>query len=223
MTDVEANGTGTGRRGILTGNRDAAGRGSFIGNPTGLGMLAFATTLFVLSLYTVNTRHVAEPNAVLGLSLFTGGLATFMAGMWHFPRGNGYGAAVFTMYGTFWMSYGLFFIPSTGIMGSYTEGQFRSAVGIYFMAWMMVTVILGIASIRRHITWILFFGFLTFTFLLLGVSNFSTKSGLPKAAGAFGIITSLIAYYHALSKLLEGDYAPFGLPLGRIGGPSQRY
>jgi hypothetical protein len=56
-------------------------------------MMAFATTLFVFSLYELNTRHVGEVNGVLGLSLFTGGLATFMAGMWHFPRGNGFGAA----------------------------------------------------------------------------------------------------------------------------------
>ncbi|KAJ7718649.1 Gpr1 family protein [Mycena metata] len=221
MTDVEANVAG--RRG-LNGVGRGTGATSFIGNPTGLGMLAFATTLFVLSLYQVNTRHVSEANAVLGLSLFTGGLATFMAGMWHFPRGNGYGAAVFTMYGTFWMSYGLFFIPSTGIMGSYTVDEFRSAIGIYFMAWMMVTIILGIASIRRHITWILFFSFLTMTYLLFGASNFSHRSGLPKAAGAFGIVTSFIAYYHALSKLLEGDYAPFGLPLGRFGdNTNKRY
>ncbi|KAF8139366.1 GPR1/FUN34/yaaH family-domain-containing protein [Mycena galopus ATCC 62051] len=183
MSDVEA--TGTGRRGILPNN--AGGRHSFVGNPTGLGMMAFATTLFVLSLYELNTRHVNEVNGVLGLSLFTGGLATFMAGMWHFPRGNGFGAAVFTMYGTFWMSYGLFIIPGTGIVGTYTPGEFRSALGIYFMAWMMVTIFLG------------------------------------HAAGAFGIITSLIAYYHGLSKLLEGDYAPFALPLGRMGRSKQQY
>ncbi|KAJ6471483.1 Gpr1 family protein [Mycena sanguinolenta] len=213
MADIEANGTG--RRGLAATH--AGGRSAFIGNPTGLGMMAFATTLFVLSLYEVNTRHVDAVNGVLGLSLFTGGLATFMAGMWHFPRGNGYGAAVFTMYGSFWMSYGLFLIPGTGIMGTYTQGEFRSAIGIYFMAWMMVTIFLGIASIRRHITWILFFVFLTLTFLFMGVSNFSTRSGLPKAAGAFGIITSLIAYYHGLAKLLEGDNAPFALPLGRMG------
>ncbi|KAJ7321937.1 GPR1/FUN34/yaaH family-domain-containing protein [Mycena albidolilacea] len=193
MSDIEANGTG--RRGILPSN--AGGRHSVVGNPTGLGMMAFATTLFVLSLYELNTRHVNEVNGVLGLSLFTGGLATFMAGMWHFPRGNGFGAAVFTMYGSFWMSYGLFIIPGTGIVGT-------------------------IASIRRHITWILFFVFLTFTYLFFGVSNFSTRSGFPKAAGAFGIITSLIAYYHGLSKLMEGDHAPFALPLGRMGRSKQQ-
>ncbi|KAJ7866403.1 Gpr1 family protein [Mycena olivaceomarginata] len=220
MSDVEANGTG--RRGIVPSH--AGGRHSFIGNPLVCkGMMAFATTLFVLSLYELNTRHVNEVNGVLGLSLFTGGLATFMAGMWHFPRGNGFGAAVFTMYGTFWMSYGLFIIPGTGIVGTYTLGEFRSALGIYFMAWMMVTIFLGIASIRRHITWILFFVFLTFTYLFFGVSNFSTRSGFPKAAGAFGIITSLIAYYHGLSKLMEGDNAPFALPLGRMGRSKQQY
>ncbi|KAJ6450919.1 hypothetical protein C8R45DRAFT_946539 [Mycena sanguinolenta] len=101
------------------------------------------------------------------------------------------------------------------IMGTYTPGEFRSAIGIYFMAWMMVTIFLG-----GHITWILFFVFLTFTHLM-GDSNFSTGSGLPKAAGTFGIITSLIAYYHSLAKLLEGDHAPFALPLGRMGAAKQ--
>lgn len=47
------------------------------------------------------------------------------------------------MYGTFWMSYGLFLIPGTGIMAAYTPGEFRSAIGIYFMAWMMVTIFFG--------------------------------------------------------------------------------
>ncbi|KAJ7228138.1 Gpr1 family protein [Mycena pura] len=227
MADVEGNKGHRVGRGAAVGNTNGAGfagnpTAGFIGNPTGLGMMAFATTLFVLSLYEVRTRHITVDNGVLGLSLFTGGLATFMAGMWHFPRGNGYGGAVFTMYGTFWMSFGLFLIPGTGIASAYTVSEFRSALGIYFMAWMMVTIFLGIASIRRHITWILFFSFLTLTFLFLGISNFSTRSGLPKAAGAFGIVTSFIAYYHALSKLLEGDRAPFGLPLGRFGS-SERY
>ena len=56
-------------------------------------MLSFATTLFVFSLYEVNTRHVGSNDAVLGLTLFTGGLSTFVVGMWHFPRGNGFGGA----------------------------------------------------------------------------------------------------------------------------------
>jgi len=223
MADVEAN-KGV-RRGAGANGAGFAGNptSGYIGNPTGLGMMAFAITLFVFSLYEVRTRHINAANGVLGLSLFTGGLATFMAGMWQFPRGNGFGAAVFTLFGTFWMSYGLFLIPGTGILGAFTPGDFRSALGIYFMGWMVVTIFLGIASIRRHITWILFFTFLTITFLFLGVSNFSTRSGLSKAAGAFGIITSFIAFYHGLSKLLEGDNAPFGLPLGRFGTSQQRY
>ncbi|KAJ7289803.1 GPR1/FUN34/yaaH family-domain-containing protein [Mycena rebaudengoi] len=146
-----------------------------------------------------------------------------MAGIWHFPRGNGYGAADFSRCtkrsGCPMVS--LSFPVRESWVGTYTPREFRRAIGLYFMAWMMVTIFFGIASIRRHITWILFFIFLKFTYLFFGVSNFSTRSGLPKAAGAFGIITSLIAYYHTLSKLVEGDYAPSGLPLGRI-RPSQR-
>lgn len=51
------------------------------GNPSPLGLSAFALTTMVLSLVNVHARHVTEPNIVVGLALFYGGLCQLLAGM----------------------------------------------------------------------------------------------------------------------------------------------
>jgi uncharacterized protein len=52
------------------------------------GLFAFASTALVLSLYNVHARHITVPNAAVGMALFYGGLAEFLAGMWAFAAGN---------------------------------------------------------------------------------------------------------------------------------------
>ena len=46
----------------------------------------------MLSMYNTQVRHIAEPNVVVGMAIFTGGLAQLLAGMWEFPKGNMFGA-----------------------------------------------------------------------------------------------------------------------------------
>lgn len=61
-------------------------------SPLRSGLLGFAATTFLLSLYNLNTRGVMEPNVVVGMSLFGGGLVQLLAGLLEFPRGNVFGA-----------------------------------------------------------------------------------------------------------------------------------
>jgi succinate-acetate transporter protein len=56
------------------------------------GLFSFASTTLLLSFVNVQTRGVTEPNVVVGMALFVGGLAQLLAGMWEFPRGNVFGA-----------------------------------------------------------------------------------------------------------------------------------
>lgn len=53
------------------------------GNPTPLGLSAFALTAFVLSLCNFQTRGVLEPNIVIGLAFGYGGLVQLLASMWY--------------------------------------------------------------------------------------------------------------------------------------------
>jgi len=191
---------------------------SRIGNPGALGLFSFASTTFILSLFNVGTRGIAVPNVVVGMAIFTGGLVQLLAGMWEFPRGNVFGATAFSSYGAFWMSYATILIPSSGIVAAYGSDltEFHNALGIYLITWFIFTTLLGLAAIRRNITFSLLLGFLALTFLLLGIAEFNGKASITKAGGAFGIITALIAYYAAVSELLIKEESYFMLPLGAI-------
>jgi len=55
-------------------------------------LFAFASTTLVLSLYNVHARHITVSNVAVSMTLFHGGLAQFVAGMWEFVAGNTFNA-----------------------------------------------------------------------------------------------------------------------------------
>jgi succinate-acetate transporter protein len=180
------------------------------------GLFAFATTALTLSFYNVGTRGVGNGDLIVGMALFTGGLAQFIAGMWDFPRGDMFGASgkfvplvavqllsrglinvpstAFACYGAFWMSYAVLLIPGSGVAAAYqdTPQQFDDAVGIFLTCWFIVTVLFWfvscyfvgmlnlkcfrlprIASLRKCIAFVVTFGFLAMTFMVLAAAKFT--------------------------------------------------
>jgi len=186
-----------------------------LGNPGPLGLFSFASTTLILSLYNLQTRGITAPNVVVGMAIFCGGLAQFLAGMWEFATGNTFGATAFASYGAFWMSYATILIPASGILSAYTDAdELASALGIYLIVWFILTFLLFIASLRKNIGLVVLFGFLTITFLILAVGEFTGSLGTTKAGGALGAITAFVAYYVGLSELLASD--GIDLPLGKL-------
>ncbi|KAG7095293.1 hypothetical protein E1B28_006061 [Marasmius oreades] len=178
-----------------------------IANPAPLGLFSFASTTLILSLFNASVRDIKHPNLVIGMALFAGGLAQFLAGMWEFPKGNTFGATAFTSYGAFWLSYATILIPGSGIGDTYknSEAEFASAVGVYLMTWMVVTFLFFIVSLRKSISFILLFGFLTLTFMCLGIGELGGLPDAKTAGGGLGVITALVAYYIGLSEMLTAE------------------
>ncbi|EIM91762.1 uncharacterized protein STEHIDRAFT_46422 [Stereum hirsutum FP-91666 SS1] len=185
--------------------------------PSNSGLFSFASTTLILSLYNCNTHGTssATPNLVVGMALFCGGLAQLLAGMWEFAVGNTFGATAFSSYGAFWLSYATILIPGSGIADAFTENPSEepNAIGIFLISWMIVTFIFFLSCLRRSIGLLALFGFLTITFMLLAIANFTGKSSVTTAGGVFGAITAFIAYYCGAAELLTVDDA-FMLPLG---------
>src|SRR5436853_6973906 len=74
-------------------------------DPGPLGLAAFATTTFVLSIFNANLVSPRGTLVVLGLALGYGGIAQLLAGMWEFRTGNTFGAVAFSSFGAFWISF----------------------------------------------------------------------------------------------------------------------
>ncbi|KAJ9106142.1 hypothetical protein QFC21_001284 [Naganishia friedmannii] len=190
-------------------------------NPSPLGLMGFAATTFVLSMYNVSARGVKTPNVVLGMALGYGGLVQLLAGMWEFASGNTFAATAFSSYGGFWLSFGAIYIPQLGIVTAYGDrkAELASALGIYLASWFIVTFIFFVATWKASIALSALFFFLDITFLLLMVGELTGKAGIHTAGGALGIVTAFIAFYIALAGLLTKDTSYFSLPVGDLSRP----
>ncbi|KAJ3506032.1 hypothetical protein NLJ89_g7101 [Agrocybe chaxingu] len=136
-------------------------RPSRIANPAPAGIFSFASTTFMLSMYNVNVRGVHEPNVVVGMAIFTGGLLQFMA--------------AFSSYGCFWMSYATIFIPASGILAAYDNDPqgLSNALGIYLITWFMVTFLFALVCIRKNNSFVILLSVLTIAFILLASAEFT--------------------------------------------------
>ncbi|KAJ7508817.1 FUN34 transmembrane protein [Mycena galericulata] len=212
-TDVEQ---GEVMQGEVISTAEGPAHRSGIGNPAPMGLFAFASTTFILSMFNVQTRGISHANVVVGMAIFAGGLTQFIAGMWEFPRGNVFGATAFSSYGAFWMSYATIFIPSSGIIAAYSDpSEFANAVGIYLVAWLMVTIFFLLAVIRKSVAFTVLLSSLSVAFACLAAAEFTGNVMVTKAGGVFGIITAFIAYYIGVSELLRAERSSLvSLPLG---------
>jgi hypothetical protein len=135
--------------------------------------------------------------------------------MWEFPRGNTFGATAFTSYGAFWLSYATILLPGSGILAAFTDvAELQSSLGIYLMAWFMITFFLFLGSLKKNIGLVVLFACLDITFLLLGIAEFTASVPLTKAGGALGVITALVAFYVGFADLVAADGVK--LPLGPL-------
>ena len=169
-------------------------------NPAPLGLLSFATGIFLISILGVHARGIQTPNVMIGVLMFFGGVCQFISGIMEFVAGNTFGATVFPAYAAFNFSYAMIYIPGTGILASYTDtttGQlstdFYNALGMYAWAWFILTVIFTIAAMRS--SWILFLTlfFLDIELLLLAVGYMLVDNSVLTAANSIGFIVAFFS------------------------------
>ncbi|KIJ55218.1 hypothetical protein M422DRAFT_199319 [Sphaerobolus stellatus SS14] len=190
-----------------------------IGNPAPLGLFCFGSNALISSLFSVQVRHIIVPNVIVAVALGGGGCGLLVAGQWEFLRGNTFRGSAFSSYAGFWISYALIYLPTTGVLAAYQNdptGELDSALGIYFMAWFILSAIFLAAALRTNVLSISLFSCITIKFFLLGLGTFFQSSILTKVAGGFGIGSAAFAYYSACSQLLNKHNEYITLPVGQF-------
>ncbi|CUA67547.1 hypothetical protein RSOLAG22IIIB_07429 [Rhizoctonia solani] len=189
-----------------------------IANPAPLGLLAFATTTWIVSLFLVQTRHVYTTNIILAMALSTGGLVQFLAGMWEFVTGNTYAATMFGMLGGFYLSVGAIYWPGSGVSVAYAgTPDGNDAIGLYLSAWFIFSVIMVVASIRTSVAMTTLWASIFMTFLLVMIGSLREQEKVLKAAGGFGILTSAVAFYCGAAGIWIKNASFFDLPVFPVG------
>ncbi|KAL4738644.1 GPR1/FUN34/yaaH family-domain-containing protein [Aspergillus similis] len=192
-------------------------------NPSPLGLLSFATGIFLISTLGLHARGVETPNVLLGVLIFFGGLGQFLAAVMEpmlikicvTVRRNPLGS-----YSAFNFSYAMIYIPGTGILAAYTDAktgalspEFNQAVAIYLWAWFIVNTLYVIAAVRS--SWVLFIdlGILSLGFLLLAVAYMTGDQAVMTAGYSVTMVTAALSYWAGCAGLWAGGTTPINLPM----------
>lgn len=180
-----------------------------IANPAPIGLYAFA---LATALYMTSQAHITEQSTqfiAFSLGIFLGGLTMLVTGFLELYRKNVLGATAFCVYGSFWLTVGVY-------------GIIRTA-GIFFLespnGEQALTILMGFASFTFMIAALACNIALPFLFLNLTIMFFLLAGGVDnttvaRVAGWWGIWTSGIALYVGTATLLRDLWGRDVLPQG---------
>lgn len=143
--------------------------------------------------------------------VFFAGLSQTLCGWWEMNLGNTFMATIFAAYGAFSLSFGSMYLPAFGVVSAYTladgtlSPEFNEAMGLFFIAWMVVTTLLLIASLRSSVGLVATLASTLMLFLTLAVHYFTGSTGLRTAAGVFGLLAAAAAWWTAMAGLWTSD------------------
>jgi uncharacterized protein len=189
-------------------------------DPGPLGLGAFATTTFALSMVNANLVSATALPIVAVIALAFGGIAQFAAGLWEFRTGNTFGAVVFTAYGMFWVSF--FFVVQIAVP-ALPKAEIGSALGLYLWAFTIFTAYIFIASLRTTGAVALVVFLLLITFILLSIGNSAlagttnATNGTIKLGGYLGIVTAALAWYASMAGVVNGTWGRTVFPVFPLG------
>jgi hypothetical protein len=194
-------------------------------DPAPLGLAAFATTTFILSMINANLigGGVATSAGIVGgMALAYGGIAQFAAGLWEFRTGNTFGATAFCSFGMFWVSFWL--LLRFGASAIPVKELF-SAVGLYLWAWGIFTAYMFVASLRTTGAIAAVFLLLAITFIVLGIGNSAlagttnTTNSTIKLGGWIGLATAIVAWYASFAGVTNATFGRTILPVFPLNAP----
>jgi len=186
-----------------------------IADPGPLGLAGFAMTTFVLSVFNAGILSTKLEATALGLALFYGGAAQFVAGMWEFRKGNTFGALAFSSFGAFWLS---FWFYVSRVAPGLPAADAHKATGVFLLGWTIFTAYMTVASLRTTGAVAGVFVFLTLTFLFLTIGAFGQYTTMTKVGGYLGLVTAAIAWYASFAGVTNSTFRRTVLPTWPLAG-----
>src|SRR5579875_2346140 len=189
--------------------------GPLAGDPSMLGLACFIAGSVALGLGLVGVVPAGVLGAPLAIILAATALGLLLAAIWSALLGQSAVAAVFGIFGTFWLSYAVL------VLGL-DHGWFAIAatVKLFLVTWLVVIVMLTLATLRLPSAFSALFALvdLALLLLLLAFAEASAagvpSSGLLKAGGWVVLAFAALGVYLFFSASAAGTGAK-ALPLGR--------
>jgi uncharacterized protein len=196
-----------------------------IGHAIAVGAAGFAWCSLALGLSTAGVMNATGSSMILTGTFFYGGIVQLVAGFFALAAGATFVAAFLTAYGAFWLGYTaiqVYVAPhivaqvmsagagtgaSQQALAAQAGHDVVQALGVFLIAWLVVTVIFTIASLGTNAVTLAAFCLLDLTIVLLVIAYLGASSaGVPSdttlhAAGWVEIVLAAAAFYVVLAEL----------------------
>jgi uncharacterized protein len=195
---------------------ELAPTGPLVGDPTGLGLACFIMGAVALGLSLVGvvpSRALGAPLAII-LGATTVGL--IITTVWAAALGQSAVATVFGIFAAFWLSY---FLLVAGLIRAWfgiLPRDVTSTLELFLITWLVVVVMLTLATLRLPVSFTAVFVLVALTVLLVLLGTEQASSGLTKTAGYVLLAAAAVGVYlffNSLSLATGGKALPLGKPI----------
>ncbi|MBV8432031.1 MAG: hypothetical protein JO244_12760 [Solirubrobacterales bacterium] len=192
------------------------------GDPSIFGLGSFIAGSVALGLSLVGVVPTGVLGAPLAIILAATALGLLMSTVWAAAVGQSAVAAVFGIFGTFWLSYAVLVLALDHTWFAIVPTAVIATVRLFLLTWLIIIVMLTVSTLRLPAAFTAVFVLVDLALLLLLLAWENTSplgapsSGLLKAGGWVVLIFAALGaylFYGAAQAGTGGKSLPLGPPL----------
>lgn len=194
--------------------------GPLAGDPSILGLASFIVGSVALGLGLVGVVPVGVLGAPLAIILAATALGLLMATVWCAALGQSAVAAVFGIFGTFWLSYAVLVLGLDHNWFAITATAVLATVKLFLASWLVAIIMLTLTTLRLPSAFTAVFALVDLALLLLLIAFASASAAGVPSTGLLKTAGYVVLIFAALGMYLFAGAAAAGtggkpLPLGR--------
>jgi uncharacterized protein len=185
-----------------------------IAPPAILGLFGFASATFMVAGQLAGwygNDHSGE--FLFPFAATFGGMAQFMAAMWSYRARDALATAMFGMFGSFWIAYGILnLLAATGAL-TLPTGDFKE-LAFWFFTIAAITASGAVAALARSVSLTAILVAVAVGEALLGVGEYVGGTGWIHSGAWVLVAAAILAFYTATAELFAFSFGRTILPLG---------
>jgi uncharacterized protein len=198
--------------------------GPLAGDPAMLGLASFIAGSVALGLGLVGVVPVGVLGAPLAIIVAATALGLLLASIWCAALGQSAVAAVFGIFGTFWLSYSVLVLGLDHNWFAIAATAVLATVKLFLTSWLVIIVMLTLATLRLPSAFSVLFALVALALLLLLLAFAQASAagvpstGLLKTGGYVVLVFAALGVYlffSAASAGTGGKAFPLGPPILR--------
>ncbi|HEY5016672.1 MAG TPA: GPR1/FUN34/YaaH family transporter [Streptosporangiaceae bacterium] len=192
--------------------------GLLAGDPMALGLPSFIVGSVALGLVLIGMVPAAAVGASLPIILAATAAGLFIATIWAAAVGQSAVACVFGVFGGFWLSYAVLVLGLTHNWFGIAATDVASTEELFLTAWLIVIVLLTVATLRLPLAFTVILGLVDVALLLVLLGTANASTGLLKTGGVVALVFAAVgAYVFAGTAAIAtgGSALPLGKPVLR--------